>query len=81
MCPICSKVDRIVCNKCLSTYNTLNENGHEITFGNISISGGFYCKNMTTGEMFFDTHICYINNVKCWADNMYFGKIVISALS
>ena len=57
-------------------YPILNSDGDELTFHNKDIFGGFFTKNKRTGETSED-HICYINGVKCWADEYRFGGVLI----
>ena len=85
-CPLCQKPHKTlarysmaVCNTCLQTYPTVNSEGQRLAFGNLGLSGGFYCKNLDTGLMYYDDHVCYVNNTKCFADEARFGGIVICA--
>ena len=87
-CPVCNNVHETlarypmaVCNQCLNIYKVYNSRGNPVCFGNISLSGGFYSKDLKTGEMFYDDHLCYVNNVECFADEARFGGIVVSAVS
>ena len=54
----------------------LVENGKSIKFFNIDYSGGFVSivDNQYRGEI----HECYVNNIKCYADEARFGGIVVS---
>ena len=87
-CPICGgdthvspRYGSTVCNGCLSVHDCLVEpNGREITFGNISWSGGFASFYVVNGERIRTPrpiHYCYINGVRCYADEHRFGGIVI----
>lgn len=85
LCPVCKKEIELcarhpnyICRECLRTYPKLNDHGEEVTFYNVSWTGGFICKNVKTGEI-NEEHICYINGVRCWADEYRFGGIVIEA--
>lgn len=81
MCPICSmkksfdaRYPNAVCNLC--SIKTTTKEGHLIDYYNTSPFGGFEGKNTHTGEKTTD-HICYINNMRCYADEARFGGIVI----
>jgi pilus assembly protein CpaE len=50
-----------------------------LQFGNISFSGGFRARYADTGEV-YDSHTCFIDGVKCWADEARFGGIVIQGI-
>ncbi len=45
-------------------------------FSNESLSGGFIAKYADTGEG-RDSHVCFIDGVKCWADEAHMGGIII----
>ena len=47
-----------------------------LAFFNESVSGGFLAFYADTNEK-YDSHICYVDDVKCWADEHYDGWIVI----
>ena len=78
-CPICDKnmmyVERypnMICHECVEI--AVNENGESIKFYNIDHTGGFMSVvNDVKGE----EHECYINNIKCHADEARFGGIVV----
>lgn len=85
-CPVCkcetpfySNHPNYVCKACVEKYPILNKKGEEVRFFNVSHTGGFYAKVLATGET-NDDHICFINGVKCWADEFRFGGIVIEAI-
>lgn len=80
-CPICStpvrhftRYPRAVCNNCYG--KACNAQGRKLSFFNTSISGGFEAIVTETKEK-YQSHTCYINGVKCWADEARFGGIVI----
>ena len=87
-CPVCLKPHQslaryptAVCNDCLRKYPSVNSEGQRVEFGNINLSGGFYCKNLVSGLMYNDEqHLCYINDVMCVANESNFGDIIISAI-
>ncbi len=80
-CPICStpvrhftRYPRAVCHSCYSKAS--DTQGRKLSFFNTSISGGFEAIITETKEK-YQSHICYIDGVKCWADEARFGGIVI----
>ncbi|HCG6670454.1 TPA: hypothetical protein NJ211_004651 [Vibrio parahaemolyticus] len=84
-CPICkekvevsSRYPNYVCKRC--SVNPVDEKGHSLSFWNQSVSGGFEARYSDTNEI-RDSHICYINGVKCWADEAHMGGIVIQPFS
>ncbi len=83
-CPICStlvkyftRYPRAVCNNCYGKAS--DAQGRKLSFFNTSMSGGFEAIVTETQER-HQSHICYINGVKCWADEARFGGIVIEAM-
>ena len=81
ICPVCNNVHETlarypmaVCNQCMKLYKVYNSRVNSVCFGNIS-------NDLKTGEMFYDDHLCYVNNVKCFADEARFGGVVVSAIS
>ena len=78
-CPICDKnilhferYPKMICNECIEL--AVNENGKSIKFSNVDVTGGFISiVNNIKGE----DHECYINNLKCYADEARFGGIVV----
>lgn len=80
-CPVChARVERSlryphhVCENCCQ--RATDEVGRPLTFANVSFSGGFAALYRDTHEE-RDSHICYIDGVKCWADEAHMGGIVI----
>lgn len=81
VCPVCkqgipfsSRYPNYVCDRC--SVNPVDEEGRSLTFWNQSVSGGFEARYSDTNEI-RDSHICYINNIKCWAGEAHMGGIVI----
>ncbi len=72
---------RIVCSQCSSLDNIIDSDGNKVYFENESIFGGFISvhdiDNMLVKK---SDHICYINNIKCYADEARFGGIVIQTI-
>ena len=80
-CGICSRfVDanprypNLVCYNCQDESPPVNVNNQNVEFGNIDASGGF--KSVVNGVSGED-HICYIKDVRCYANEARFGGIVI----
>jgi hypothetical protein len=78
-CPICDKnmmylerYPKMICHECVEL--AVNKNSVSIKFYNIDHSGGFISiVNDIKGE----EHECYINNIKCYAQEARFGGIVV----
>ena len=84
ICPICSnfhntlqRYPHAICNKCLTKYKPLDKNGIHIEFFNKNLFGGFTSKK---GNIYGEEHECYINGIKCYADEARFGGIVIQKI-
>lgn len=80
-CPIClaevawyPRYPQYVCRSCFD--KAADDAGRPLKFFNESLSGGFLAFYADTNEK-RESHICYIDGVKCWADEHYFGGIVI----
>ena len=83
-CPICNlevkynpRYTNYVCSSCAKC--PLDEKGKELVFCNVSLSGGFEAKYKGTNKI-CDSQVCYIQGVKCWADEARFGGIVIQPM-
>lgn len=85
-CPICnttvepsSRYPKYICNDCYKKATDIN--GRKLRFYNVSMSGGYiaYYADSNDKEE-YESHDCYIDTVKCRADEAYFGGIVIEAL-
>jgi hypothetical protein len=81
-CPICGKVGpfdprypRCICTECAS--RATDEKGRGLMFTNESVSGGFIAMYRDTGET-SDSHICYVDGLRCWADEAHMGGTVVS---
>lgn len=80
-CPICNatvasseRYPNYVCQTCVIKASTLD--GRLLVFGNIGVSGGFIARFKDTGAESM-SHECYIQGVRCRANEAYFGGIVI----
>ena len=83
-CPICTaevnhfeRYPKQVCGDCFSRAG--DQNGRLLLFGNASLSGGFVAIYADTLEH-YGSHLCFIDGIKCHADEFRFGGIVIEAM-
>lgn len=85
-CPICNttvelfpRYPRYVCSDCCKKATDIN--GRKLRFYNVSMSGGYiaYYADSNDKEE-YESHDCYIDTVKCRADEAYLGGIVIEAV-
>jgi 5'-nucleotidase len=81
ICPICSRevesssrYPSYICPDCVATAQSRDD--RPVRFFNEDISGGFVASHGDTNEKSED-HICYINRIKCRADEAYMGGIVV----
>ena len=82
-CPICNafmqftpRYPKAICGKC--SENVKDSDGFNVTYFNVSISGGFKSVHDINGtSVEKEDHICYINGIRCYADEARFGGIVI----
>ena len=79
-CPICNelrittqKYPNKICEKCQKL--TVTKNNEKIEFFNIDHTGGFVS---IVNKKYGNIHECYVNNIKCYADEARFGGIVVS---
>ena len=84
-CPICSnpidsapRYPRCVCSECAG--KAASQDGRALKFYNLSLSGGFGASYADTGEP-YDSHDCFIDGIKCRADEARFGGIVIEVVT
>ncbi len=80
-CPIClRKIEKsfrypnYVCSDCCKRAS--DEKERLLNFYNIDLSGGFWGRYVDTKET-YESHYCYIDGVKCYANEAHFGGIVI----
>jgi hypothetical protein len=81
-CPICSaevaffpRYPKYVCQPCVA--RATDETDRPLRFSNTTIlAGGFAAEYADTGEK-RESHVCYIDGIKCRADEHRFGGIVI----
>lgn len=82
-CPICAtelplnpRYPRCVCQDCAAKARSADS--RPLAFFNETLSGGFLANYADTGENYTGRE-CYIDGVKCWADEAKMGGIVIEA--
>lgn len=82
-CPICNsdtfqmqRYPNYVCMACVDTYGTRTHDNKKIVFSNVNAFGGFQSKIEGENEH-GEVHVCYINEIKCYAYEARFGGIVI----
>ncbi len=63
-----------VCGRCAGL--ATDETGRRLGFANENPSGGFVAYYLDTDET-HDSHMCFVNGIRCWADEARFGEIVI----
>jgi hypothetical protein len=80
-CPICTipvpyweRYPLAVCSGCRD--KACDDRERKLNFDNVSMSGGFEAIVANT-KAEYASHICYIEGVKCWADEARFGGIAI----
>ena len=80
-CPLCGgRMDadvrhaRRVCNSCVE--RACDEEGRPLRFFNTGLSGGFVAR-LADGGANRESHECFIDGVRCWADEAYLGGIVV----
>lgn len=83
-CPICGislqpvpRYPRYVCGECASKAASID--GRLLEFFNISLSGGYGAK-YADDKSPYDSHECFIDGVRCHADEARFGGIVIQVM-
>ena len=83
ICPCCKGTHQTlrryydaVCNACLEQYGTKTKDGKKKEFSNIDIFGGIqcFCEGVKTED--FE---CFVNRIRCHAEEARFGGIVIRA--
>jgi hypothetical protein len=84
-CPICgermaanARHPRQVCPTCVE--RACDEGGRPLRFYNTLLSGGFLARYVDTGAD-RESHVCYIDGVRCWADEAHLGGIVVQVVT
>ncbi len=85
-CPICAKLvkpdpryPRYLCSACAA--KAISRDGRPLKFSNEDASGGFIAVYADTDEPYDHGHECFVNGVKCYADEARFGGIVIETVA
>ncbi len=80
-CPICGtqvaanpRYPRYLCDPCAE--KATDENNRRLEFYNESLLGGFAARYVDTGAE-YASHVCFVEGVRCWAEEARFGGIVI----
>ena len=80
-CPVCNQAvssypryPRYLCKDCAA--RAVDIQGRKLEFFNASLSGGFVARYADTQEE-YGSNVCYVDGLKCWADEARFGGIVI----
>lgn len=80
-CPLCGRprphserYPLAVCSDCATLAK--DQEGKALAFYNQDGSGGYMALVKESGER-YNSHICFINGVRCYADEARFGGIVI----
>lgn len=81
-CPICaapvepmSRYPRYVCERCAG--RATSAEGRPLAFFNEGFSGGFIPMYADTQQPYEGGHDCWIDGIRCYADEHRFGGIVI----
>lgn len=84
VCPICGermtanpRYPHQVCQTCVE--RVCDEDGRPLRFYNTSLSGGFLARYVDT-DADRESHVCYIDGVRCWADEAHLGGIVVQVV-
>ena len=87
-CPIClqnlkfnmSRYPNYICEQCCAK-EIRDSNGYLVTFENESLTGGFISLHNINGTIVQKKeNICWIDNIKCYANEMRFGGIIIEKI-
>ncbi len=80
-CPVCGasqsanpRYPAYLCRDCCE--RAVDETGRRLRFYNTDLGGGFAAVVADTGEP-RDSHVCFVNGIRCRADEARFGGIVI----
>ena len=80
-CPICgaqlrrnARYPRYLCGDCASRVTA--SDGRPLRFSNLDFGGGYAAHYAATGEA-YPSHECFVDGIRCRADEARFGGIVI----
>lgn len=83
-CPICNtplepwtRYPNYVCEPCMK--KATDEAGRKLRFYNLGMDGGYGASYVDNDEV-YNSHFCYIDGIKCYADEHRFGGIVVEKL-
>jgi hypothetical protein len=72
-----TRYSKIICEKCYDK-DIYDKEGNLVKFYNEGIGGGFISEHIINNKRVVKKeHECYINGIKCYADEARFGGIVI----
>lgn len=84
-CPVCGQTvntspryPRYLCRSCVA--HASDAAGRKLEFHNTDIGGGFEAVCKDTGKV-SASHVCFVNGIRCWADEAHFGGIVIQTFT
>ena len=80
--PLSSRYPSIACHTCIE--KAVDSYGKIVRFENVDAFGGFVAIHSDPNENIIRKdvdHICFINNIACYADEARFGGIVIKPKS
>lgn len=75
--PSFPRYPRYLCLECAS--RATSKDGRSLKSSNIDTTGGFIAEYADTGET-YPGYECYVDGVHCYADEGYFGGIVIQPI-
>ena len=83
-CPICAeevkanpRCPRYLCRACVG--RATDENAEQVHFFQSSPDGRYAARYVATGDD-YPSHECFIDGVKCWADEARFGGIIVQVI-
>lgn len=83
-CPICNRpvprserYPRYVCETCAA--KAKSQDGRPLEFYNEGLFGGFVARYVDDGTP-YNSHECFIDGIRCYADEARFGGIVIQVV-
>ena len=81
-CPICNtelgvsaRYPDYICRACVS--KATDKEGRPLVFYNETIMGSGFQAIFSDTQEIHDSHTCYIDGIECYAEEAYFGGIVV----
>ena len=71
--PLSPRTPKRVCAVC--ALEAVDAKGQSLRFLNEDMTGGFVAINGDGSRS--DNHVCFVRGMRCWADEAYFGGIVV----